>query len=585
MCKFLAMGQSHEAMGENGARFRLSLLGSFGLYDVAGARIEIPSRKSMAMLALLATSRDGSRTRAFLQDMLWGSRSPEQAQASLRRELSTLRQWLKGRGPELISAQHSRVSLVRDVVDVDIHGLNQLAAELPKDSVFLEGIDLHAEGAFEDWLRDQRIQHREALLIAKALPEKWLGEPARSEQDFFGRPFLAVLPFSNLTDNPAHTYLADGLAEELIEHLSRLRWIPIISRAASFAYSTSSSSLSHIGEALGARYIVEGRLKSHGEKLSLTTSISEAFNGQAIWTWRTDLPTELTSQDLERVLTAIVGALASSVDDAEMTRAVARRESSPQVTNLIWRARWHHNRYTPEDSELAERLLNEALALAPNSPEAILQLAYFRQRQLWLSRADRTEVIELRRLAQRAISADYLDGRGYLIAGIAELWLKHTSTAVGLLKQAITLNPSLAYAYSQLGAAYYLSGDPEQAIGMFSEALRLNMGEEYAFYVLGELAMCHAMASRWDEALDLAEKSLLRRPGYWYAHISKVRALIGREERDLAKIALADLRGSNPRFKLKHLDWVPFVDQTWPDQLKQALSELDPTLTPSPTPR
>lgn len=568
-------------MAIQGARFKLSLLGSFGLYDPAGVRIEIPSRKSIALLGLLATSRDGARSRTFLQDMLWGSRSPEQAQASLRRELSNLRQWINGRGVDLILTQHSRVSLVMDAIDVDIHHLDRLASSLPKDAVFLEGVDLPAEDGFEDWLRDQRAEYRDALAKAKAPGAGVKDEPARPDAGFFGRPFLAVLPFVNLTGDNARTYLAEGMAEELIEHLSRLRWIPIISRAASFAFSTSTSTLSEIGGALGARYIVEGRLRAQGRDLTLTTSISEAINGQAIWTWRTDLPAEPSSEDLERILTAIVGALASSVDDAEMTRAVARPEANPQVTNLIWRARWHHNRYTAEDSRIAGNLLNQALELAPNSPEAILQLAYFRQRQLWLSRAERTEIIELRRLAQKAISADYLDGRGYMIAGIAELWLKHTSAAIGLLRQAISLNPSLAYAYSQLGAAYYLSGDPRQAIGMLTEALRLNMGEEYAYYVLGELAMCHAMLGEWDACLDLAEKALLRRPGYWYAHISRVCALFGRGKRDSAGIALAELRESNPRFKLRHLDWVPFVDQAWPDQLKQILGEIDETLLAS----
>jgi len=570
-------------MSEFGAKYRLNLLGSFGLYDPQGVRVEIPSRKSVALLGLLATSRDGARSRTFLQDMLWGSRSPAQAQASLRRELSNLRHCVNGGSQELIVTQHSRVSLRLDALDIDILSLSKLAAGLPKDAVFLEGVDLQAEDGFEDWLREQRAQYREALAAAKASLQNPSAETVSSDDGFFGRPFLAVLPFANLTENPANAYLAEGLAEELIEHLSRLRWLPIISRAASFAYSTTTTSLAEIGEILGARYVVEGRLRAQAEGLSLTTSISESFTGQAIWTWRTDLPPELESSDLERVLTAIVGALASSVDDAEMTRAVARPESSPRVTNLIWRARWHHNRYTIEDSLVAEQLLSQALALAPNSPEAILQLAYFRQRQLWLTRADRAEVIELRRLAQRAISADYLDGRGYMIAGIAELWLKHTSTAIGLLKQAISLNPSLAYAYSQLGAAYYLSGDPEQATGMLLEAMRLNMGEEYAYYLLGELAMCHAMLGRWDDAISFAEKSLLRRPGYWYAHISRVWSLMRRGQREAALGALAALRESNPGFKLRHLDWVPFVDQTWPDQLKKTLSELDETLVAPPS--
>ena len=168
-------------MSEFGAKYRLNLLGSFGLYDPQGVRVEIPSRKSVALLGLLATSRDGARSRTFLQDMLWGSRSPAQAQASLRRELSNLRHCVNGGSQELIVTQHSRVSLRLDALDIDILSLSKLAAGLPKDAVFLEGVDLQAEDGFEDWLREQRAQFREALAAAKAPLQNPSAEPVRKK--------------------------------------------------------------------------------------------------------------------------------------------------------------------------------------------------------------------------------------------------------------------------------------------------------------------------------------------------------------------------------------------------------------------
>jgi TolB-like protein/Tfp pilus assembly protein PilF len=566
--------------GESG-RFRLQLLGPFGLFDATGQRIRI-GKKAAALMALMATGRDGVRARSWLQDMLWGARGLEQAQASLRRELANLRPLLNppGAAPLLVTTPEI-AGLQLDRLELDLDGPR---ASLGAD-IFLEGIDIPGEEGFEDWLREQR-----AALEAKArregprrpadgmtgLPEGIL-KPHPPGEGFFGRPFLAVLRFVNLTGDPDNDYLAEGLAEDLIDRLSRLRWIPIIASAASFAHSTETATLHEIGQALGVRYIVEGRLRRRDGAPQLTASVSDAESGRALWTWRADLPADAPLRDPDVILTEVVAALASRIDDAEMTRAVSRPAGDPEVNDLIWRARWHHNRYTGDDSRIAEQLLQEALAREPNSPEAIVQLADFRQRQVWLNRAPAEEIVELRQLAQRAITADYLDARGYLIAGLAELWLGHNEAAISLFNQAIGLNPSLAYGYSQIGAALYLSGRPGPALDMLAKALRLNMGEQHAYYVLGEIAMCHAMLGQWDEAIRAADESIVRRPAYWYAHAAKIHALASRGEASAAERAYRVMVQAKRGFRPDFIDWVPFVGEAgtaWRAELKRTLEML-----------
>lgn len=571
-------------------RFRLDLLGPFGLFGPDGARVEISSKKGMALLALLATGRDGVRSRGWLQDMLWGSREPAQAQASLRRELSNLRARLGSVDGELLTTGPRRVGLALDRIDIDL--LATVPAPSTGSGIFLEGLDIAGEEGFEDWLRNQRsaygpggrgstVAELPANLEAALAPTDGGRRPA-SDNGFLDRPAVAVLRFENLTGDPGADYLAEGIAEDLIEQLSRLRWAPIIARGASFGYSTQASTLQEIGRALGARYVVEGRLRGQDNRFGLAASISDTEGGRVLWARRTELPAGCTAEELADLVREIVGALATRIDDAEMVRAIARPPGDRIVNDLIWRARWHHNQYTPDDTRMAETLLKEALEIEPHSPEAIIQMAYFRQRQIWLNRGDTEQILGLRRLAQRAIHADHWDGRGYLLAGIAEVWLRHTHAAVGLLEQAIALNPSLAYAYSQLGAAYYLNDEPEKALGMLGQAVRLDMGEQYIYYVLTEIGMARAMLDQWDAAIDAVEQATIRRPAYWYAGVVKVYALYRRGDMAAAAAALAALRAAKPSFRPEFIDWLPFVERKWPDRLKKSLSMVGDHLSENP---
>jgi TolB-like protein len=571
------------------SKYRLELLGSFGFFMPGGERIEIASKKGIALIALLATGKDGVRTRGWLQDILWGSRATPQAQASLRKELSNLRGRLNSPAGELLTTDHSRVRLDLGRIDLDLRELESGNAP-PAGGVFgwgefLEGLDIAGEDAFEDWLRQQRASVRGLVTDAPApgrssapaadgpdlsgLPQHLLSGPESG--GFLGRPVLAVLPFANLTGDSDNDYLGEGIAEDMIEQLSRLRWLPIIARGASFAFSTERHTLREIGMRLGARYVLEGRLRQAPGGFNLTATAADAETSRVLWARRLEIPASAPATELGGLVTEIVGALSNQIDDAEMGRAVARSQSDLNVHDLIWRARWHHYQYTVEDSRLAEALIGQALAKEPHSPEAIITLADFRQRQIWMSRGEPGQILELRKLAQRAIAADCQDGRGYMIAGIAELWLRHSRAAITLLEQAIALNPSLAYAYSQLGAAHYLSGEPEAALDMLGRALRLNMSERHLYYLLAEIAMAKAMSGRWDEAVAAADQSIARRPAYWYAHVVKIHALLGRGDRDAAAAAAAALRAVRRDFEPGFIDWVPFVDPGWNARLKASV--------------
>lgn len=542
-------------------RYRLDLFGPFGLFDPIGRRIELSSKKGVALLALLATARGGVRTRGWVQDMLWGARAPAQAQASVRRELSNLRSILNSGSTPLLETGFGRITLDLDHIEL-----------VPPDSEsgeFLEGLDIAGEDGFEDWLRTKR---NDTASVETQLPRADRARaPVIADDPFLRSAAVAILPFANLTGARDYDYLTDAIAEELINLLSRQRWIPVIAQSTSATYSSERQTLQEIGRELGAGFIVEGRLRGSGDAIGLAASIADANDGRIIWAMRVEFPTTTKVADIDAMLTDVVGGLSSHVDDFEMRRVMTVGQPLTATSDLLWRARWHHNQFTREGTAIAAALFEEAMAKEPHSSEAIIQYAMFKQRQVWFSRGGPDDIRNLRRLAQRAIAADYSDGRGYLIAGLADLWTRNIASAMALFRQAISLNPSLAYAYAQLGAAHYLNGEPEAALEMLNRSLRLDFGEIYGFYVMSEIAMARAMLGQWRSAIDAADQSISRRPHYWYAHVIKIYSLMASGETRSAHHARNALHRAHPTFTVDFIGWLPFADSRWNDELCAAL--------------
>ena len=554
------------------ASFTLQLRGPFRLSDAHGRRIEISSRKGQALIAMLATANGGERTRSWLQSQLWGSRGQDQAQSSLRSELSSLRAVLKQDGPPLIDADHARIWIDLSCIEVDACGPNVAGA-----GAFLEGLDIPGEDGFEDWLREQRARDEAVSAAAtgtKIASAVVMPEPSKA---FSALPALAVLPFENLTGDPEQDFVAEGISEDLIDRLSRLRWLPIIARSSSFAVRERDPKI--VGELLGARYVFEGRVRTQAGANMLSASLIDCETGGTLWSNKLTLDAHDAPDALDALLAGLTAALGAKIDQAEQSRALGKPQSDLNVRDLIWRGRWHLNRFTAEDSDKAKAYIADALEREPSSPEAIIQMAWANLWDLWAQRGSDDEIRVVRQMAQKAIIADYDDARGHMLAGIAEKWLRQPLRAEALLKRAIELNPSLAMAHAQLGGSMYLRDAPADAIATLKNAIRLSPNDAELFYFRGELAMAYLMAGAFDDALEQADLSLTRRGAYWFSHVVMVNALVRSGDQALAKAAVAELKALIPRFGLYYIDWVPFMDGHWnrflADGMNQAMAETD----------
>lgn len=560
------------------SKFKLRLLGPFSLLDPEGRRIAIPSRKGAALIAMLAVSKDGERARGWLQTQLWGSREAKEANGSLRRELSDLRQRLNRPPWTPLICERDRVRLDLSIVSVDIfepddEALNHDAGQLGE---FLEGFDIPGEEAFEDWLREQRgrllrpaagnAQTKTASPRAAAAGMLW---PGRGASD---GPSLAVLRFANLTGNPDEAYFAEGFKQELINRLSRVRWLAVIAGDSGGPRGSTISSQEARG--LGARYFLDGSIRTAADPTRIDVTLYEAARLQAVWSKRLEIARSVIATALDECLQELVAHLGAKIDHGEQSSARERLPSAANITDLLWRGRWHLNRLQHADSDQAQELFAKALALDPHSPEALINVTHGLAWAIWSGRQPVQRVQEMRRLAQQSMRADPSDGRAYWLAGTAETWLRHMQPALDLLFQAVELTPSLAIAHAQIGSTLNLAGRPEQAGEHLQLARRLSPFDVHLFFVLGELAMRSSLLGDYREAIAYADLAIVRREQYWYAHMVKIDALFRLGEGQQAAAAFEELRALKPRFSSTYINWIPFEDRSLNHRFAESVASV-----------
>ncbi|MCP5397142.1 MAG: tetratricopeptide repeat protein [Sphingomonadaceae bacterium] len=545
--------------------FSLRLVGAFRLIGPDGERIDIRGKRSQAMLAMLALTNGGERSRVWLQEALWCNRAPEQANASLRREISNLKKLVNRNSDAVLAADRNTVSLDLSRFDVDA-----LAPALP-DGQLLEGLDIAGEENFEDWLRTERQR------IAQQQGETAIGRESSvatappSAAPLEGNA-LAVLKFTCEPDNQPASTIADGIAGDLIERLSRMRWLPVLSSSSSFAFTSGATDLRALRAQLGAAYVVEGALQIEGDTHQLRISLGDTTSGRSLRSEQLEWRAADSSAELDRLMVVLAAILGRTVDTHEQQRASRMEQARLGVAELVWRGRWHLNQLTESSNAQARACFEEALAQDPTSSEAMIQLCWLQVRQLWMERASEERIRQARRSAQKAILSDPEDARGHMLAGIAEIFLRQPLRAEALLRRALELNPSLMMAHAQLGSALYLKGEFAEALRELEIAASLSPNDPDLFYILAEQAMARIFMGDFPQAIELADHALALRSGYWIAHLALICAHGELGNRAAAKAALAELELAQPRFSAAHVDWLPFIDPAHANYLKQQLN-------------
>jgi TolB-like protein/Flp pilus assembly protein TadD len=559
------------------AGIRICLFGRFTVLSSHGKVIPISSKRGQALLAMLAVAPSGVRERRWLQYKLWSMRGDKEGAASLRQCLSALRKAL-GDGADAIVSDRASIGLDPGKVEIDLHDLPGLLAKNPllKHSEFLEGLDI-ADPEFEDWLREQRsfwetrMEEQATVSVVPAEPPEPVVEPRREGGH---APVVVVLPFSKHNNRHLETHVIDGLYDEVIDQLSRVRLLSVISRSSVISAASTGLSTSALCSQFGADYVIALELSASGDKDRLSVDLFRARGMETTWQHSFELPQSVTQSDVRNVAIEIAGNVGNNVSRVTETWLQSKSSDSDEVSDMLWRGRWHLHRLSKEDSRAAQMIFEEIINRDPRNAEAHLHLAWTLMWKAWATRASAEDVQRIADLGQKAITLDNTDGRAFWIVGAAECWLRNFDMSNVYIDQAIELCPSLAFAYSQKGTNCVYGGHPEQAVQWFDKALRLSPMDTQRFAFWGERSMALLLNGDFDGALQNAAQSLMLRRSYWYAHLIQALAYWRSGDSRKASEAYGRLTWHTPGFSNEFIEWLPFGDRGVTKSMANDLREI-----------
>jgi TolB-like protein len=376
-------------------------------------------------------------------------------------------------------------------------------------------------------------------------------EPSRPALPLPDRPAIAVLPFTNMTDDPAQDYFSDGISEDIITALSKLRWFFVIARNSSFIYKGKSVHLKQIADELGVGYVVEGSVRKVGERVRITAQLNDVATGSHIWAERYDRDLADVFAVQDEITEAIVAAIEPQLYAAENFRARRKAPDSMDAWDLVMRALSHYWRVTRQDNVVAQALLEKAATIDPNYGQAYGVLATshtFSAHMGWEDMAMAAPIAE--RAAAAAILADSEDPWAHFALGGVYLFARRFDDSLAEFEWALRLNPNFSMAQGYYGLALSYCGRWEEAATAAQRALRLSPHDPLAAVYCGIASYAQFVGRNYDEAMRLAREGIRQRGDFVGAHrvLTAAAGIAGQNE--VAKAALQELRRVQPNISL-----------------------------------
>jgi TolB-like protein len=372
----------------------------------------------------------------------------------------------------------------------------------------------------------------EAVQVAK-------GKGRASDQQAYRRT-IAVLPFVNLNGDPEQEYFSDGLAEDIISHLTKSPWLLVVSRNSSFAYRNTKESNQAVGSALRARYLVFGSVRRAGTILRMTAELVDTSTGETLWADRFDRPLS----DMFAVQAEISGQIVSAIEPvylhSEERVANGVPNQSMEHWDLLMRARWHFWRTTPEHVMQAQSLLTRALEIKPGDSACLSLMSFTHMAKLWGAWAEdpRAAVAEANRLALVAVRNDERDAFAHFTLGTALSCAGQMQAAIAELECALGLYPQAAAAAGELGRLLVFSGRTEEAEEFILQAVDASPHDPHLSLWIRSRAIGCFMDGRHADAVRYAREATAKRADWYFNHLLLAACLSAAGDMEAAQASL-----------------------------------------------
>jgi TolB-like protein len=328
------------------------------------------------------------------------------------------------------------------------------------------------------------------------------------------KPSIAVLPFQNLSGDQEQEYFADGVVEDIITGLSRIKWLFVIARNSSFAYKGRALDVKQVGRDLGVRYVLEGSLRKASDRVRISVQLIEAETGGHIWAERYDRRLEDIFALQDEITLSVVGAIEPSLRDAEIERVKRKRPDSLDAYDLVLRALPHVYAATPEEASKALPLLGRALIFEADYARAHGYLAWCHEILVRAGTKQENRVAAIHH-AHAAIDHGRDDATTLALGAFAISMVEHDRvTAFEAFDQALALSPSSSFTLFLGSVAMAYAGEAERGIDWAERALRISPLDRLNYFSFHALAVGHFLRGRYEEAATAGRRAVQSTPGF-----------------------------------------------------------------------
>jgi len=436
-------------------------------------------------------------------------------------------------------------------------------------------VDVTFEDMGEQALKNIHRPVRVYNVLLDAVPQDRAATVGTSEALAREKPSIAVLAFQNISGDPEQEYFSDGIAEDIITALSRLRWFLVIARNSSFVYKGRAVDVKQVGRELGVRYVLEGSVRKAGNRVRISAQLVDATTGAHYWaeTYDRELTDIFGVQD--EITQSVSAAIEPKLVAAEAVRSQERHGGDVGAWDLLMRALTHFWRMTNEESEIAIKMLERAVSLHPNYGPAHSMLAFallVSGHVGWMPEGH--DYLRAARLARRAAELDDEDPWAHLALGYYAFTQRDTDEALREYHRALDLNPNFATAYGYLGWALVFDGQADEAILHFQRALRMSPHDPLKAFFHSGTGVAHYYSHRYDEAIQWIRSAIRLRPGFTAAHRILCASLAQAGRGEEARVAMARLRELQPNISIdwikRHVPYTPTAMPHFLDGMRKA---------------
>jgi TolB-like protein/Tfp pilus assembly protein PilF len=368
------------------------------------------------------------------------------------------------------------------------------------------------------------------------------------------KPSIAVLPFSNMTEDPAQDFFCDGLSEEIITALSKTPKLFVIARNSTFTYKGKSVKVQQVAEELGVQFVLEGSLRKVGDRIRITSQLTDALSGHHLWAERYDRTMKDILAIQDEITKKIVIALQVKLTQGEQARVFSHGTENLDAYLKIMEANWLLLQGTKEKIIKARQLAGEAISLDSNYALAYSTLGLYHILEIWhgLGKSPKESIMRAIEQLQKAIALDSTLAHARIRLGyIYAAMIRQHDKGIAEGEKALALAPNSADFVNLYAIILTYAGRWHEAIPLYREALRLNPIPPNNYY--RHFAVALRETGQYDEAISQLKKATEKEPHDILAYLvlTSVYSYAGRQGE--ARAAAGEVLRIKPTFRIEQL--------------------------------